>query len=833
MKSKRWLVLRTLCVLVVPILVDSFLTTPQQRGLNVIVARSSVVSIQDDISLTPLEEHRVTAIDPLLTRVLLLQEEDDKNNTRSPILLGTSNLLEASTGLAVWRNCLCKGRLPVYKSEARWPVQPALFEATCSTMTQLQLPRFVLRHPETVNSVLLYLVRMVAEYGSRLQQQQVQEESRQDSEQEDGNDDDGDYYDDNLFGYDQDPIPVVEDFFDPLSEEQIALEVATGLIDEFGGVVSGIQMLDQLFGYNHGLMEGFGLQDGVWQHTGWKVLPQLQRQIASMSELRDMMKVLGRRPTAEQSNAIHRFRPRQFDAQGAMGAQLDTAARTSVSGLTLSNSLSEMLPSEAVLLKGSPALRRLFLAKKVESKLLSYELSGWADTPSVPRTSTRYLQRMPSAPGGPLIVCLDTSWSMSGRREWLSKAVVLACVSAAHKQHRTCKVVAFSSARGVMDAGEIVADAAGIHRLLEFLSHSFGGGGTDVTGALQHAMATIGTDEMAAADLLLVTDGEIPDPPVSDSVMEDLDRLKQRTGMQVHGLLVGKSASKPLDKLCTQTHDFLSGYDDIQSMLSPARGLASSALSVFPGVLSVGSTMQKSASSLQQRRVWGDRHQSNARRLAGLALRARRSEDEYETKSSRKRRKTEGDRWNDEYAAQGVDREVTSPASDSFNVAVDESVETILSTVSAAIKDQAWQPVSLDNEKEAEESCWRYRDQLRDAVARVNENLVERDNESRLVVLGLAAGEHVLFLGPPGTAKSALGRRLSKLCGGSFFQRLLTRFTTPEEIFGPLSLRALENDEYKRCTEGFLPTASIAFLDEIFKANSAILNTLLTILNER
>jgi len=126
-----------------------------------------------------------------------------------------------------------------------------------------------------------------------------------------------------------------------------------------------------------------------------------------------------------------------------------------------------------------------------------------------------------------------------------------------------------------------------------------------------------------------------------------------------------------------------------------------------------------------------------------------------------------------------------------------------------------------------QEKLKKIRDELR-------QTFLERSELIDGALAALLSSHHLLIIGPPGTAKSMLADELCRrIEGGNYFQWLLTRFTTPEEIFGAVSLKALEQDDYRRVTAHKLPEAQIAFLDEIFKANSSILNSLLTLMNER
>ena len=369
--------------------------------------------------------------------------------------------------------------------------------------------------------------------------------------------------------------------------------------------------VDSLLSSAEDMGRGFDASSGLWQDAGWREVAALSKVLANCRELRDLVRSLGR----SAGRGPRRRAPAQVAApprRGNPGVLRSPLQPEETAGLARSGDISRMLPSEAhlvavgwprgrgvatrsvevsasidddedesdsestrnqlttitvsVLVEGSRPARLLHMARRAERTLMSYERDGWLDDPST--RPTRRFEVRPAAEDGPLILCLDTSGSMAGSRETVAKAVALEAARSARRARRRCLLYAFGGPGDLRQLELDPATTAGASDLLAFLRCSFGGG-TDADAPLEAALARLEEAEWAAADVLVVTDGELPPP--SPDVGARLARAKEELGLQVHGLLVGgrsssssggKGSKEPISEgvaaICSSVHVFKS-----------------------------------------------------------------------------------------------------------------------------------------------------------------------------------------------------------------------------------------------------------------------------------
>ncbi|KAI3428338.1 hypothetical protein D9Q98_006718 [Chlorella vulgaris] len=370
--------------------------------------------------------------------------------------------------------------------------------------------------------------------------------------------------------------------------EEFVEQLLDGFKQQWAPLMENLDIAEQAFDDVDGLLEGptgFDSSSSVWHQSGWKEVAALRRKLEDLKELRELVRQLGRGG----GKGPLKKAPQQVAAsRNPPGVVRSPLQPEETRGLTRSGDLSRMLPFEAHLLaagwprfedsgsgsgsgsgeeadgggeaeggrvmvkEGSRGARMLFQARRAERMLMSYERQGWVD--DEPSRLTGRMEVRPAAELGPIIVCLDTSGSMYGAREVVAKAVALECMRGAHRQQRRCYLYAFSGPKDVMEL-ELGSDAASFNNLLTFLTCSFGGG-TDVDAPLALSLERLKKDQWAMADILMVTDGEIPSP--SKEILSLLATAHDQLGLEVHGLLVGRSVTPPMEALCHHLHVFKS-----------------------------------------------------------------------------------------------------------------------------------------------------------------------------------------------------------------------------------------------------------------------------------
>ncbi|CAE8739362.1 unnamed protein product, partial [Polarella glacialis] len=518
-------------------------------------------------------------------------------------------LNRAAKGLAAWQTSLTQGRVWGEAEGANWPSDKSLRTEWSDLLKKLQLPQLTRKYPKLVEPLLASLLETVETFHQENQEQQQGESGEQgdegdaDEDQEGSDDsaeggegtaengseeseekgDDGqpsgeqaesEQKDGEQQGEDQakqgqpkSGEQSQENKAGPQPQEANAREEraarAAGLMEalsqQWGSAADAFQAADGAFGPGAGntLASGLTGADALWRETeAWKEVAALRGVLTKSPELRELIRNLGRRSATR--GALRRL-PQEVSKEAApLGVVRSSAAPAEANGVCLSGDWETMLPSEAQLLASKrPMLRALHHARHIERSLLSYDRMAWLEEEA---RQTRKNEMRPFGKAGPLIVCLDTSGSMQGARETLSKALVLECLRQAQKQHRRCYLYAFSG-QGDLQELELGLTTDGLRQLLDFLKFSFCGG-TSLDGALEASTKRLAEESWRNADLLVVTDGEIGMP--HQEVLGDLERACAVGGARLVGIVLGSDAGATMEQICTELYITGPAPDDVQ-----------------------------------------------------------------------------------------------------------------------------------------------------------------------------------------------------------------------------------------------------------------------------
>lgn len=547
-------------------------------------------------------------------------------------------------GLAAWRACLASGLLPddaalaaltsdpdsalagLDPATLAWP-SPPLRTALIRSFGQLGAPRFAAKY-ERVRDALLQTVVQAAHAHARLLAPADVEEDEEDSTATDPNyktareladeeaalraaraasvggvvvathqatvktETENDDADD-----DADPTDTLP------PDVAAARRVAAAVHKKWAPPLASLAAAGRAFDGMEAVLGGaaFDVDGAMWRRKGWADMDTVRAKLEDFKELRDLVRSLGR---GGGWGPLRRAAVQHLDARGRPGLLRTVLEAQETRGLTRTDDISRLLPSEAALLARGRSVRQaklLFYAKLAEKGLQTYERDGWGEYDT--RVDVDRREVRPTADRGPILLCVDTSGSMRGPREVVAKALTLECMRAAHAQERGCYVYAFAGPSDVAEL-ELGVDAASVDRLLSFLEKVFNGG-SDFNEPIARCLSRLHDRAWANSDVLIVSDGELRQPGVD--IMRALAGAKDKLGLRVHGLVVGAPD------------------DDAPRRADPAV-LRSLCACVLPNgkVESLVHSFESWASVREDGELasfdWDDAAGNTARRAAGLAL---------------------------------------------------------------------------------------------------------------------------------------------------------------------------------------------------------------------